>query len=57
MDETLIPTDDTATEAELRDLFDMEPEDGNVAEVIPTCAGEWRHEDANVWRFWENPEW
>jgi len=53
----LRPTDDTATEAELRDLFSMEPDDGALATVIPTCAGEWRMETPGIWRAWENPAW
>lgn len=47
-------TDDTATEAELRQLFDMEPDD-ELAACIPVCAGEWRA-DGPVWRFYENTD-
>lgn len=48
-------TNETATEQELRELFDMEP-DEELAACIPVCAGEWRG-DGNVWRFFEDPEW
>ena len=51
----LIQTDDTATEAELRELFTMEP-DEEIAVCIPVCAGEWRAE-ADRWRFYEYSEW
>lgn len=57
MSSPLTRTDDTATQDDLMDLFDMDEEDGPLMPVISTCAGEWRHEAANVWRFWENPEW
>lgn len=47
-----VRTDDVASEAELRELFSMDDEDGPLEHVIATCAGEWRHEDGR-WRFWD----
>ncbi len=52
----LDPTDHIATEAELRDLFDMEADD-DLAATIPTCAGEWRREAPDAWRAWSDPAW
>lgn len=52
----MIRTNETATELELRELFDMEP-DEELAICIPVCAGEWRRE-GNVWRVYllEEPQ-
>lgn len=49
-------TEDTATEAELRELFDMEP-DEELHLCVGVCAGEWRFDTGNVWRFYQDPEW
>lgn len=48
-------TDETATEVELRELFDQEP-DEELADRIPVCAGEWRRE-GDAWRMYAEPSW
>ena len=48
----LYATEDTATEAELRELFSMDEEDESLAPVVATHDGSWRRE-GEVWRFWE----
>ncbi len=49
-----IRTHDLADEAELRELFSMEPDDGELSAVVKTHDGDWRHEENNpgYWRFW-----
>lgn len=51
----LVRTEEIATEAELRSLFDMEP-DQEIEACIPVCAGEWRSE-GEAWRFYALPDW
>ncbi|RWC28149.1 MAG: hypothetical protein EOS70_27960 [Mesorhizobium sp.] len=53
--QTLRRTDETATEAELRKLFDMEP-DEELPLCIPVCIGEWRRE-GDLWRVYTDPTW
>jgi hypothetical protein len=48
-------TEETATEKELRELFDMEP-DEELEDCIPVCAGEWRRE-GDIWRVYAIPDW
>lgn len=41
---------DQATEAELRDLFSMEADDGPLEDRIAVCAGYWLR-SGDVWLF------
>lgn len=52
---TLIRTTETATEIELRELFDMES-DEELESCIQVCAGEWRRE-GDIWRVYSLPDW
>lgn len=49
-------TKDTATETELRDLFSMDEDDGDLEDVVATHSGEWRHDGNGCWRWWQLPE-
>lgn len=43
---------DQATESELREMFDMEPDDGPLEARIDVCAGYWqRSGDQDLWVF------
>jgi hypothetical protein len=53
--ETETPVVDYATEAELRDLFSMEPDDEIPASPIQVCAGEWVKCEGDMWRFVRDP--
>lgn len=48
----MIWTAETASEAELRRLFSMEPEDDNIPDVVEVCDGAWRYDGNGTWRFW-----
>lgn len=51
-------TDDTATGAELRELFsmdDLDSDDQPLEDIIQVCDGEWRREGC-LWRFFLNSD-
>lgn len=66
----LVPTDETLTTTELRDLFstggptkeeDDDPVPGDGEGRVDVCEGAWILENAKsgsggVWRFWRDPD-
>jgi len=39
---------------EIMDSFDGDPDQPDLSSgVVPVCAGEWRREADDRWRFWE----
>ena len=51
----LIRTEDTATEAELRDLFADEDDEGPLGDLHETHDGEWRRE-GDLWRWYQSDD-
>jgi len=61
MAETLQPTEQVITLAELREILDDE-DDRSFADltskgVAQVRGGAWRREQDDRWRFWQNPNW
>ena len=61
MSETLQPTEQVITVAELREMLDDEDEqsftDLTSKGVAQVRGGAWRREADGRWRFWQNPNW
>lgn len=49
-------TDDVATDADLRILYEYDPEEELGDDPIEVCAGEWRRDEPGKWRFWSHPD-
>ena len=51
----MIRTNDTATAAELRELFSMDDPEDVLEKTIETHDGDWIYDnDLSKWRFWKH---
>jgi hypothetical protein len=48
-------TDDVVTDVQLREILGLEDDETLDGACIPVCAGEWRRESEDSWRFWIDP--
>lgn len=50
----LVRTEDVISRLALRELFSIEADEDDPGPVEGVCAGQWRREDADTWRFWKH---
>jgi hypothetical protein len=53
----IVRTNDVISRLALRALFGLEDDEDDPEPVAKVCAGQWRRESADTWRFWKHAPW